>query len=450
MLRSFRLQFVYLRLALIALLLAWSLARTASAEDWPGWRGPRGDGTSAEQDVPTHWHVAGDGSGDEPGGGTGDTDGGDGKSTNVAWRVATRGYGHSSPVVVGDRVFLTACIEAENRRVLLCHDRATGRLLWQRDVVSAPLEFKHGLNSFASSTPAADAESVYVTFLAPDTSGKGKSDATPGQMVVAAFDHDGREKWLVRPGRFSSRHGYCSCPVLYKDMLIVNGDHDGDAYIVALRRASGETVWKIDRENKTRSYVTPIIRQIDGRTQMILSGSKCVASYDPDTGKRHWIIDGPTEQFVASMVYDGKLLFLTAGFPEHHVLAIRPDGRGNVTDTHVVWRTTKACSYVPSPIVVGPYFFVVSDEGVGTCYDAATGEVHWRRRMGSHYSGSLVTADGLVYFTDDTGVTKVVRPGKKYEEVAENRLGERTFASPAISGKAIFFRTEGHLVCVKE
>ncbi|MEX2185576.1 MAG: PQQ-binding-like beta-propeller repeat protein, partial [Pirellulales bacterium] len=129
---------------------------------------------------------------------------------------------------------------------------------------------------------------------------------------------------------------------------------------------------------------------------------------------------------------------------------IRPDGHGNVTDTHVVWRTTKACSYVPSPIVVGPYFLVVSDDGIGTCYDTATGKRHWTERMGSHYSGSLVTAAGLVYFTDDSGVTKVVRPGEKYEQVAENSLGERTFASPAISDGAIFFRTEGHLIRVRQ
>ncbi|MEX2187981.1 MAG: PQQ-binding-like beta-propeller repeat protein, partial [Pirellulales bacterium] len=317
-------------LVLFALAVA-VLSKSAAAEDWPGWRGPRGDGTSSETNVPVRWTV-GDASDTNA-----DSDAG--KSANIAWKAATIGYGHSSPIVFGDRIFLTACVEAENRRILLCYDRATGKPLWQRDVVDAPLEFKHGLNSFASSTPAADAECVYVTFLEPEDSGQGKSDATPGQMVVAAFDHDGNPKWLVRPGRFSSRHGYCSCPVLYKDTVILNGDHDGDAYIVALRRADGGTVWKIDRENKTRSYVTPIVREIDGRTQMILSGSKCVASYDPDTGKRHWIIDGPTEQFVASMVYDGKLLFLTAGFPEHHILAIRPDGHGNVTDTHVVWRT---------------------------------------------------------------------------------------------------------------
>ena len=400
------------------------MATVAAAEDWPGWRGPRGDGTSIETKVPIRWSA----------------------SENIAWKTPAPGYGHSSPIVSGDRIFVTSCIEKEYRRVLICFDRATGKPLWQRDVVKADLEKKHVLNSFASSTPATDGEMVYVTFLEADRSAD--PEASPGHMVVAAYDFDGNQKWLVRPGKFSSRHGYCSSPVIYQNKVIVNGDHDGDAYLVALARDDGRTLWKIDRENKVRSYVTPIIRQIDGRTQMILTGSKCVASYDPSDGRRHWIIDGPTEQFVASMVFNGELLFLTAGYPEHHMLAIRPDGRGNVTDSHVVWRTTKACSYVPSPIAVGTYFLVVSDDGIASCFEASDGTRHWMKRIGSHYSASLVTAGGLVYFTADDGKTTVVRPGVKYEAVAQNELGERVYASPAISGGRILIRGESHLYCI--
>ncbi len=269
-------------------------------------------------------------------------------------------------------------------------------------------------------------------------------------MVVAAYDFEGRQQWLVRPGSFSSKHGYCSCPVLFEDKVIVNGDHDGDAYLVALDRATGKTLWKVDRENKTRSYSTPIIRQIDGRTQMILSGSKSVASYDPHDGHRHWIIDGPTEQFVASMVYNGKLLFLTAGFPELHMLAIRPDGSGNVTDTHIAWRTRKGASYVPSPIAAGDYFLVVSDGGVASCFEADSGKPAWVERLGTHYSSSLVSAGGLVYFTSDEGHTTIVRPGPKLDVVAENKLGEYCYASPAISSGRIYFRGEQHLYAIGE
>jgi outer membrane protein assembly factor BamB len=365
---------------------------------------------------------------------------------NVAWKAPVPGVGHSSPIVAGDRVFLTSCLEDKQQRVLLCLDRNSGQQIWQREVLRAPLEKKHDLNSFASSTPATDGKLVFVTFLEPKTAGG--ADATPGNLLVAAYDFAGNLVWKKRPGVFSSRHGFCSCPVIWRDTLIVNGDHDGDGYIVSLRRQDGETVWKIDRDNKTRSYVTPIIRQIDGRTQMVLSGSKHVASYDPDTGKRHWSLDGPTEQFVASMVYDGRLLFLTAGYPDHHILAIRPDGTGNVTDTHVVWRTQKGCSYVPSPIVVGKYFLVVSDDGVASCFEAADGTRHWMRRLASHASASPVAVNGLVYFTADDGTTTIIRPGEKYDEAAKNALGERVYASPAVSDGRIFLRSQNHLYCI--
>ena len=391
-----------------------ALAGGAAAEDWPQWRGPRGDGTSCEANIPTAWAP----------------------NENIAWKVPVPGSGHSSPIVWQDRIFVASCREESKQRLLVCFDRATGCELWQQVVLESPLEDKHQLNSFASSTPATDGQLVYVTFL----------DQT--EMVVAAYDFAGRQRWLVRPGGFSSKHGYCSCPVLFEDRVIVNGDHDGDAYLVALDKASGETRWKIDRENKTRSYVTPLIREIGGRTQMILSGSKCVASYDPHDGSRHWIIDGPTEQFVASVVYNGELLFLTAGFPELHMLAIRPDGSGNVTDTHIAWRTKKGASYVPSPIAAGDYFLVVSDGGVASCFEAQTGERVWMERLGTHYSSSLVSAGGLVYFTSDEGHTTIVRPGPKLDIVKENELGEYSYASPAISHGQLIFRGEKHLIAI--
>ncbi len=223
--------------------------------------------------------------------------------------------------------------------------------------------------------------------------------------------------------------------------------------------------------NNTRSYCPPIIRQIDGRTQMVLSGSLCVASYDPHDGSRHWIINGPTEQYVASLVYNGKLFFMTAGFPEFHIIAIRPDGRGNVTDSHVVWHTTKGCSYVPSPIVAGAidgnagqdsgtegkaaaneavkrYFLVVSDVGIASCFEAASGQRCWMKRIGPHYSASLVEAEGLVHFLSDEGITTVVRPGPEFDVVAENPLGENCYASPAISEGRIYIRAEKHLYCI--
>ena len=395
--------------------------RSARAENWPVWRGPRLDGTSVEKNVPVHWSGSG---------ATG--------PSNLLWKTELPGNGHASPIVWQNRVFTVAVLPDEEARVLLCFDRDNGKRLWQATVVRSSLERKHSLNSHASSTPATDGSQIYVAFLDRQ------------EMVVAAYDFEGRQKWLVRPGGFTSMHGFCSSPILFEEKIIVNGDHDGDSYLVALDRRTGKTLWKVPRENKTRSYCVPLIRELSGRTQMILSGDKCVASYDPRNGRRHWLIDGPTEQFVASVVYNegAGLLFVTGGYPEHHILAVKPDGTGNITGTDkIVWRTNRGVSYVPSPISEGDYFLVVSDSGVAHCFEAKSGKIAWQERMGEHHA-SLVSANGLVYFLNDNGVTHVVRPGPAYDLVARNELGERTFASPAISDGRLLLRGDHHLFCI--
>ncbi len=392
-----------------------SFALPIRPENWPNWRGPRGDGTSAENDVPVSWSA----------------------TANVLWKTAIPGSGHASPIVFGDRAFTVAALPETEERLLLCYDRRSGELLWSRTVIKAPLEKKHPLNSHASSTPATDGEKVYVAFLDRQ------------EMVVAAYDFQGEQKWLARPGEFRSMHGFCSSPTLFEDKVILNGDHDGDSYLVALSRADGRTLWKTPRENHTRSYCAPLIRVLDGRTQMVLSGDKSVASYDPRDGSRHWVIDGPTEQFVASPVYSAKedLLFITGGFPDHHILAIQPNGHGNITKSHIVWRTNKGAAYVPSPLIAGDYFLVVSDSGVAHCFVAKTGKLAWQQRLGSHHA-SLVSANGLVYFLSDDGVTEVVQPGPEFKRIARNEIGESCFASPAISQGHIFLRGNHNLFCI--
>lgn len=415
---------------LFAVFIAGPCGGLMAEENWPMWRGPRGDGTSLEQEIPTTWS---------------DTE-------NIAWKVAIPGQGHASPIVWEDRVFLVTCLD-DGQRLLLCLDRNDGTELWRKTVFTAELENHHQLNSTASSTPATDGKLVYVSFLEPDGTKKLFKDEryiTPGKMVVAAFDLKGNLKWKVRPGEFASIHGYCSPPVIWEDRLLVNGDHDGDAYLVALDKETGETLWKVERENRTRSYSTPIIREIDGRTQMILSGNMCVASYNPADGSRHWIIDGPTEQFVASVVFNGDLVFMTCGFPDKLMQAIRPDGKGNVTDTHVVWESRESASYVPSPVAVEDYFLLVADTGIASQYKASTGKRIWRERLGGGHSASLITAGGLVYFTSDTGTTTVIRPGEKFDVVAQNELGERVSASPGGSQGQIFLRGFKHLYCIGE
>jgi len=402
------------------------------SENWPNWRGPSGDGISLEKGIPVKWSP----------------------TENIAWRVAIPGKGHSSPVVWDNKVFLTTCLPEKEQRLLLCLDQRTGKKLWQKVVLNSPLETIHPLNSRASSTPATDGQHVFVTFMKADDRKIPAPNVgtqrliTPGKIIVAAYDLDGEQKWKINVGDFISAHGFNTCPVLFEDLVIINGDHDGDAYLVALERKTGRERWRIERENKTRSYATPIIREIGGRTQMILSGSLCVASYDPHNGKRHWIVDGPTEQFVASMVYNGEYVFVTAGYPERHILAIRPDGSGNVTDTHVAWRTNRGAAYVPSPIFAGPYLLVVADSGIASCFNAKTGKRHWMERLPGGHSPSTVSADGLVYFTSDRGVTTIVRPGKMFNVIARNELGEQISASPAISQGQIFLRTHQHLYCI--
>ncbi|MDF2377178.1 MAG: PQQ-binding-like beta-propeller repeat protein [Verrucomicrobiales bacterium] len=405
------------RFPLLAFLILLSQTAAPAAENWPGWRGPRGDGTATQApNLPVAFSI----------------------ETDTAWKTKIPGTGHASPIIWEDRIFLVTAEEENTNRSLLSLDRKTGEILWQKTVLKSKFEDIHRLNSRASSTPVTDGERIFVSFLDGEN------------MFIAAFDFEGNELWKTRPGSFSSKHGYCSCPVLWNGKVIINGDHDGDAYLVALDQKTGEEIWKTERPNKTRSYCTPIIREIDGRTQMILSGSLSVASYDPDTGDQHWVIDGPTEQFVASIVYheDLNLLFMTCGFPQKHMLAIRPDGSGNVTKTHVAWRDTAGASYVPSPIAIGDYFLVVADNGVASCFVAETGERHWRERLPGGHSASILAANGLAYFTSDEGIVSVLKPGPTFDVIAQSEVGENVYASPAVYGNQLFIRGEEHLFCI--
>lgn len=405
------------RFPLLAFLILLSQTAAPAAENWPGWRGPRGDGTATQApNLPVAFSI----------------------ETDTAWKTKIPGTGHASPIIWEDRIFLVTAEEENTNRSLLSLNRKTGEILWQKTVLKSDFEDIHRLNSRASSTPVTDGERIFVSFLDREN------------MFIAAFDFEGNELWKTRPGSFSSKHGYCSCPVLWNGKVIINGDHDGDAYLVALDQKTGEEIWKTERPNKTRSYCTPIIREIDGRTQMILSGSLSVASYDPDTGDQHWVIDGPTEQFVASIVYheDLNLLFMTCGFPQKHMLAIRPDGSGNVTKTHVAWRDTAGASYVPSPIAIGDYFLVVADNGVASCFVAETGERHWRERLPGGHSASILAANGLAYFTSDEGIVSVLKPGPTFDVIAQSEVGENVYASPAVYGNQLFIRGEEHLFCI--
>lgn len=394
------------------------------AENWPGWRGPRGDGSSHEKNPPLTWN----------------------ETSNIRWKTSLPGKGHSSPIVWGERVFVTTCLEDKGERVLLCLQRRDGKILWQRVVLTAKLERKHTLNSFASATPVTDGQHVWVAFLAyPD-------------MQVACYDFNGNQVWMRSPGKLLSVHGFCSSPILYKGLVILNGDQDAEAYLVALDKQTGAERWRVDRPNRTRSYCTPILihtRNKPDVTQLVLSGSRSVTAYDADSGKLLWMIHGPTEQYVASLVFLDDVLFLTTGFPEYHLMGISPEGEGDITRSkYIRWHIPHkingrdGASYVPSPVAAGGHFYVVSDTGHLSCLEPQTGKRLWKKKLARHVSASPVLADGYLFFVDDDGVTHVLKADGTFSVAHENKLDDEFSASPAISQGQIFLRGLHHLYCI--
>ncbi len=413
-------------------------ASAVAAEDWPGWRGPRGDGTSEEKNVPLEWSA----------------------TKNVRWKTPIAGSGHSSSIVFGDRVFVTSSVDKqpagkdnEADRVLLALDRRDGKVVWEKTVVTAKWEGKHPHNSRSSATPATDGKYVYVAFL------------DYPKMVVVCYDFDGKEIWRQSPGTLKSVHGFCTSPVLHKDLVILNGDQDDpSAYLVALDKKTGKEVWRVSRAHPKdkkgiRSYCTPLLVRTAKEpevTQLVLSGNRMVTGYNADTGELLWVNYGPTEQFVASLVYHDDVLCLSTGFPEYHIMGFSPHGHGDITKTeHVLWhipdvaKNPKNAAYVTSPIAVDGLFYICTDTGVLNCVEAKTGKRLYQEKLGKHHYCSPVLVEGnLLFFDDDPGVCWVVKPGRTFELVRKNDLGEKCFSSPAVAHGQLFVRTENHLWCI--
>jgi outer membrane protein assembly factor BamB len=397
--------------------LTLALAATLAAEggEWPVWRGPKGDGIVNDTAVPTKWSA----------------------TENVVWKVAVPGVGHSSPVVSNGRVFLTSFDPSTKERLMLCFDRASGKLLWKKAVLTAAPELMHKNNTPASSTPAADSAHVWAAFL----------DGT--KVAVACYSFAGERVWLKAFDGFDSRHGFCGSSVLFGDLVIVNGDSDGEAFLAALDKKSGETKWKVERPNRVRSFSVPLFIKVNGKPQMVLAGSKSVAGYDPHTGKQLWVVDSATDKFVATVAFDCGLVFATGTSPKTTLAAIDPTGSGNVTKTHVRWLDTKVGAYVPSPLAFDGKLFVLSDAGLATLLDAKTGKHVFSERLGSrlHHASPLLV-NGLIYCLADNGTTYVIRPGDDLDVVAMNALGEECHATPAVSNGQLLVRTSAHLWCI--
>jgi len=271
------------------------------------------------------------------------------------------------------------------------------------------------------------------------------------EIVVAAHDlSTGAQLWLARPGTHAGEWGFSNEPVLYRDKVIVDGDGKGDSFLVALNRTDGKVAWRVKRDHKGISYSAPLIRQMAGRLQMVVPGNKAVTSLDPRTGRTLWNVDGPSDDSVITPVYNERagLVLSCSSWPKKVLLAIKPDGDGNVTASKIAWTSTDGAPYVPSPISVGDWFFTSSSGSKEVCcFAAATGEILWHEKMGLHHA-SPVLANGRLYFLNDDGVAHVFKAGPKFDLVGRNELGERTYASPAISRGQIFLRGFKNLYCL--
>ena len=397
------------------LLLLINTLYVTKAQNWPCWRGPNGDGTSSETNLPVRWDSV----------------------TNVVWKTAVAGMGYSSPIIWNDKLFITTAIKETQEKVLVCYDCKSGKLLWQKTVLKTPFEGKHDNNSYASGTPATDGIRVYVSFL------DGKD------VVVAAYDFSGKQVWLQRPGTFSSPHGYSCSPVLFEDKVIINGDSQGDSFVAALSKTDGHMIWKVPHDKPAHSFSTPIFRNMSGKMQMIFCGNKEIASYNPTDGSKYWFVSGPSEDYCSSPVYNEKngLILVSSAWPVRILVAIKPDGKGDVTKSHVVWQSREGAYYVPSPVSTDNFLFTTMTTGKVHCIEAATGKTLWAENLGLQYS-SPVLANGLVYMPNDNGVITVIKPGAKFEYIAKNSIGEKMFASPAISNGKIYLRGYQHLFCI--
>ena len=389
---------------------------SADAADWPQWRGPNGDGISAEKNVPTKWSA----------------------SENVVWKTPLPGIGHSSPVVWRDSVFLTTALSNSQERLLLRLDAPTGKILWQHTVVRAPVEYMHRENSPASSTPVTDGQHVFTSFQ------NGK------RVDLQCYDFAGqRLLWSVQPLEFNGEHGYSYTPLLYGDLLILDCRQEGEAALLALEKSTGKIRWRVEPSKPRISHITPLLVSDGRRQQLIVSGSDETRSVNPDTGETRWSCRGPSDVSVAGLSYGDGLVFVTAGYPERTRMGVRVDGSGDVTATHIAWKSRRQVAYVPSPVYHDGHFYSVLDEGMVCCFNAKTGESVWDQRLDGRFRSSLVMAGVNIYATNDKGVSTVFRATPRgFESVSVNDLQEFCYATPAIADGRIYLRTGKNLFCI--
>jgi hypothetical protein len=372
---------------------------SVDAADWPWWRGPQRNGiANPDQDPPTEWSA----------------------SQNVVWKTPVPGRGHSSPTVVGGHVFLAAADEEQGTQSVLCFDRATGKQLWQTEVHRGSLMRKNEKSTAASGTVACDGESVFISF------------ANHGAVDVTSIGLDGQQRWQTTIGDYVIHQGYGASPAIYRSLVIASADSHAGGVIAALDRKTGAIEWKRDRP-KEPNYTSPILLNVAGHDQLLLTGCNLVSSFDPLTGNTFWEIKGATTECVTSTVTDGKRVFCSGGYPKNHLAAVLADGSGKV-----VWETNDRV-YVPSLLARDGYLFGVLDAGVAACWNSATGKQEWKKRLGGEFSASPVLVGNMIYATNEGGETFLFRADpREFEQIAVNKLGDQALASAAICGSRVY------------
>ena len=411
-------------LVLMCAAVAWS-SQLALADNWPNWRGPTRDGVSAETDLPVEW----------------DTE------RNVVWKLQMPEWTGSTPIIWGDRIFVSVA-DGENIE-LWCLDRDTGQPVWKRFLSAG--NHRERKQNMSSPSPVTDGERVWVM---------------TGTGILAGFDFDGNELWMrdiqQDYGRFGLNWGYASSPLLHDAALFIQVLHgmrtDDPSYVLRIDSDTGETEWRHERPTDARrespdSYTTPALLQYDGKTEVVITGGDAVTGHDPDTGRELWRADGlnpgrnGSYRIVASPIVKGDMVY--APTRVRPLLALRAGGRGDVLSSHVVWTSDNGPD-VPTPVTDGEYFYIVNDQGIVYVHDALTGElVYGRQRLQpGTYSASPVLADGNIYVTNEGGMTTVFKAGPQFVLVAQNALNDYCLSSPAISDGQIFIRTTSSLYAI--
>ena len=406
------------RCAALFLLVFWFFLSSVSSAQWPQFRGPAGQGHSAERALPVEWS----------------------ETRNVAWKTAVPGRGWSSPVIANGRVWLTTAVAASRGASLraLAFDVETGKEVVNVEVFRlSNASLKNPKNSHASPTPILDGDRVYVHF--------------GGDGTAALDSGSGAIIWRSQ-FPYASQHGSGGSPALYNDLLIFSGDGHYEAWVIALETRTGKVRWKTERRKPfDQAYTTPLLITVNGRDQIVSVGAYRATAYDPATGKEIWMVrydDGFSN--VPRPVYGHGLVFIATGFQQPSLIAVRADGIGDVTGTHIAWSMSRGAPYTPSPLLVGDELYVISDLGVLTCVDGRTGKVLYQQRIGGNHSASPIYADGRIYFLSEEGVATVIVPGAAFQRLAVNELNGATLASIGVANASFFVRTNTHLYRIRQ